>query len=101
MTTSASPASDLPLAGVRILDLSAVIFGPLATQTLADYGADVIKIEPPEGDSTRFTGPDKERGMSTVFLGANRNKRALQRFHTVIFLDKCEKSMEGESGVLV
>ena len=77
MTTSASPAADLPLAGVRILDLSAVIFGPLATQTLADYGADVIKIEPPEGDSTRFTGPDKERGMSTVFLGANRNKRGV------------------------
>ncbi len=77
MTTSALPASDLPLAGVRILDLTAVIFGPLATQTLADYGADVIKIEPPEGDSTRFTGPDKERGMSTVFLGANRNKRGV------------------------
>ena len=77
MTTSALPASDLPLAGVRILDLSVVIFGPLATQTLADYGADVIKIEPPEGDSTRFTGPDKERGMSTVFLGANRNKRGV------------------------
>ncbi len=77
MSTSALPASDLPLAGVRILDLSAVIFGPLATQTLADYGADVIKIEPPEGDSTRFTGPDKEHGMSTVFLGANRNKRGV------------------------
>ena len=51
-----------PLAGVRIVDLTAVIFGPLATQTLAGYGAGVIKIEPPEGDSTRFTGPDKERG---------------------------------------
>lgn len=77
MTTPASSAADLPLAGVRVLDLSAVIFGPLATQTLADYGADVIKIEPPEGDSTRFTGPDKERGMSTVFLGANRSKRGV------------------------
>ncbi len=74
---NATPASSLPLAGMRILDLSAVIFGPLATQTLADYGADVIKVEPPEGDSTRYTGPDKERGMSTIFMGANRSKRSI------------------------
>lgn len=46
-----------PLAGVRVLDLSSVVFGPLASQVLADYGAEVIKIEPPGGDSTRYTGP--------------------------------------------
>lgn len=57
-----------PLQGLRILDLSSVIFGPLASQILADYGAEVIKIEPPEGDSTRHTGPSKEAGMAAMFL---------------------------------
>lgn len=49
-----------PLQGVRVLDLSSVIFGPLASQVLADYGAEVVKIEPPKGDSTRHTGPAAE-----------------------------------------
>ncbi|MEZ5650152.1 MAG: CoA transferase [Burkholderiaceae bacterium] len=66
-----------PLAGLRIVDLSTVIFGPFASQTLADYGADVIKVEHPEGESTRFTGPAPERGLSAIFMGANRNKRSL------------------------
>ena len=66
-----------PLQGLRILDLSSVIFGPLASQILADYGAEVIKIEPPEGDSTRHTGPSKEPGMAAMFLGSNRSKKSL------------------------
>lgn len=66
-----------PLAGLRILDLSTVIFGPLASQVLADYGAEVIKVESPEGDSTRYTGPDKEPGMAAMFLGANRSKKSV------------------------
>jgi hypothetical protein len=66
-----------PLQGIRVLDLSSVIFGPLASQILADYGAEVIKIEPPEGDSTRQTGPFKEPGMSAIFLGANHSKKSV------------------------
>lgn len=66
-----------PLQGIRVLDLSSVIFGPLASQILADYGAEVIKIEPPEGDSTRQTGPFREPGMSAIFLGANHSKQSV------------------------
>lgn len=67
----------LPLQGVKVIDLSSVVFGPLASQTLADYGADVIKVEPPDGDSTRHTGPTTEAGMAAVFLGSNHSKRSV------------------------
>ncbi|QNP48551.1 CaiB/BaiF CoA transferase family protein [Diaphorobacter aerolatus] len=66
-----------PLAGVRVLDLSSVIFGPMSSQVLADYGAEVIKIEPPSGDSTRYTGPAVEQGMAAMFLGSNRSKKSV------------------------
>jgi crotonobetainyl-CoA:carnitine CoA-transferase CaiB-like acyl-CoA transferase len=67
----------LPLQGVKVLDLSSVVFGPLASQALADYGAEVIKIESPEGDSTRQTGPATEAGMSALFLGSNHSKKSV------------------------
>ena len=66
-----------PLAGVRIIDLTSVILGPYATQILADYGADVIKVEPPEGDNTRFINAHRNPGMGANFLHLNRNKRGI------------------------
>lgn len=66
------------LAGIRVVDLTTIVFGPSATQMLADYGAEVIKVEGPGGDSTRHTGPSAEAGMASLFLGSNRNKRSIE-----------------------
>jgi formyl-CoA transferase len=66
-----------PLAGVRVLDLTSVVLGPVATQILGDYGADVIKVESPDGDLMRANGTSKRRGMSSIFLSVNRNKRSI------------------------
>jgi crotonobetainyl-CoA:carnitine CoA-transferase CaiB-like acyl-CoA transferase len=66
-----------PLAGLRILDLSTVVLGPMTGQYLGDMGADVIKIEAPEGDITRSIGPRRSEGMGALYLANNRNKRSV------------------------
>ena len=66
-----------PLEGFRIIDLSSVLMGPSATQVLGDMGADVIKIEPPAGDTTRRIGPGRSDSMGSNFLNMNRSKRSV------------------------
>jgi crotonobetainyl-CoA:carnitine CoA-transferase CaiB-like acyl-CoA transferase len=64
------------LAGLKVIDLSRVLGGPYCTQILADHGADVLKIEPPQGDETRGWGPPFDAdGAASYYLGLNRNKR--------------------------
>ena len=66
-----------PLAGLRVLDLTAVVLGPFCTQMMGDWGAEIIKIETPSGDLVRNSGLFRNRGMASVFLGINRNKRSI------------------------
>ncbi|SMD10972.1 CaiB/BaiF CoA transferase family protein [Kibdelosporangium aridum] len=86
MTTSHGP-----LTGVRVIDLASVVMGPYAAQLLGDMGADVIKVEPPGGDLTRITRPQRNPGMGALALNVNRNKRG-------IVLDL--KSPEGQEALL-
>ncbi|MEC9264942.1 MAG: CoA transferase [Pseudomonadota bacterium] len=72
-----SEARPALLSGVRIIDMTSVVFGPLATQMLGDLGADVIKVESPEGDMLRQVQPAQSTGMGAAFLGVNRNKRSV------------------------
>jgi crotonobetainyl-CoA:carnitine CoA-transferase CaiB-like acyl-CoA transferase len=66
-----------PLEGVRVIDLSNMLMAPYATQILGDMGADVIKVEAPEGDPIRGIGPMRHPGMGAIFLNANRSKRSI------------------------
>ncbi|NVN85732.1 MAG: CoA transferase [Rhodopseudomonas sp.] len=66
-----------PLQGIRIIDMTSVLMGPFATQTLGDYGADVIKVESPDGDITRQIGPTRNPEMGPIYLNANRSKRSI------------------------
>ena len=66
-----------PLAGVRVIDVTIAVLGPVATQILGDMGAEVIKVETPEGDPMRQIGPARNPGMAAYFLNVNRNKKSL------------------------
>lgn len=73
----ASQSKSGPLAGIRVIDCSTVVAGPLATQVLADQGAEVIKVEPLYGDISRTLGHLYGAGFSSVFMALGRNKRSL------------------------
>ena len=82
--STANPSTAQPgaLAGIRVIDLSRVLGGPYCGQILGDHGADVLKIEPPQGDDTRAWGPPFEdvqgRQVASYYMGLNRNKRGTQ-----------------------
>ena len=75
--SNATDLSNGPLTGIRILDLTSVVLGPLATQILGDYGAEIIKVESLEGDLMRANGVHLAPGMSSIYLTINRNKQSL------------------------
>ncbi|MBB4858432.1 crotonobetainyl-CoA:carnitine CoA-transferase CaiB-like acyl-CoA transferase [Novosphingobium chloroacetimidivorans] len=74
---AAAPSAGGPLAGVRVIDLTSVVFGPYATQIMADMGADVIKVEPPDGDNTRWITTGPEAGMGGIYVNVNRGKKSV------------------------
>lgn len=77
-----------PLSGIRVVDLTSMVFGPYATQIMADMGAEVVKVETPEGDNTRYINAGPAPGLGGVFVNVNRGKRS------VVFDLKSEQGKE-------
>ena len=71
------PSNPAPLQGIRVIDLTTTFMGPYCTLLLAQMGADVIKVEAPDGDIVRYIGPERNHGMGTIFLNANQGKRSI------------------------
>ena len=76
-STADASARSGPLAGIRVIDLTSVVFGPYATQIMADMGAEVIKVEPPAGDNTRWITEGPVPGMGGIYVNVNRGKRGV------------------------
>ncbi|MBC2667681.1 CaiB/BaiF CoA transferase family protein [Novosphingobium piscinae] len=74
---ASQPAPFGPLAGIRVIDLTSMVFGPYATQIMADMGAEVIKIEPPKGDDTRYINAGQAPGLGAIFVNCNRGKKSV------------------------
>ena len=79
MNTESNPTTPQgALQGIRVIDLSRILGGPYCGQILGDHGADVLKVEPPQGDDTRAWGPPFQNGVASYYLGLNRNKLGMQ-----------------------
>lgn len=89
------------LSGVRVVDLSRVLGGPFCTQILGDHGADVLKLEPPSGDETRFWGPPFEAGLASYFIGVNRNKTGLSIDLSQVEGQQFVRSLLADADVLI
>ena len=74
MSSAAAPGA---MTGLRVIDLTRVLGGPYCTQILSDHGAEVIKVEPPQGDEVRDWGPPFHEDDASYFIGVNRNKRSI------------------------
>ncbi len=77
MSEHSQATAGCALTGLKVIDLTRILGGPYATQILADHGADVIKVEPPQGDDTRSWGPPFVDGVAAYYQGVNRNKRGI------------------------
>lgn len=76
--TNSRPAAAGALAGIRVIDLSRILGGPYCGQVLGDHGAEVLKVEPPQGDDTRTWGPPFRDGVASYYMGLNRNKLGMR-----------------------
>lgn len=90
-----------PLYGVRVLDLSTFLAGPYCTQLLADLGADVIKVEPPQGDPTRHLPPHSFEGQGAYYLSINHTKRSVCLDLTLAAGREVLKRLVGASDIVV